>query len=358
MSVRRPEIRALVAGNVISGFYVKNFEVNSSRYEACDVASVVFAIDTTKIDNSGTLWFEQDTTENISFVLEMRDAVVAASEWERFFDGQVDHVQYFPDKGLLEIECRDALAFLMDLRVQDSWINHTGEELLRVLIEAAGLTAQIDFPPESASIMTGQFWQIEHKRLSLLSHHRFQTAADVAFMISRDAGCDLYADGKTIVCSPVLSSDGNQAIVHDVRGTVLSRSFGRDLQADRGFVVHVASWDSRQRSATEIYYDGNSFSSTGPQDQRSVHGFRLPGRRLEDLKRFAVGKYARIAAHVRSGYVRLPGRSELRPRDFLRLGDGYWENPLAIDQVISRFSLEEGFLQELVLRNRGEVPVA
>ncbi|EHH67015.1 hypothetical protein [Gluconobacter morbifer] len=67
----------------------------------------------------------------------------------------------------------------------------------------------------------------------------------------------------------------------------------------------------------------------------------------------AKGKYDRIAAHGLSVRLSLPGVPGLEPRQFLRVAAGREERVLGVDQVISRFSLEKGFVQEVVLRDRG-----
>jgi len=350
MSVRSLEARVLFDGQVDPLLALVQFEVDASRYEACDVASLRFAV---RNQGQKNLWFEVEQPARKWVTLQMRNTQSASSSWTTLFEGRLDHIEYAAEHACLEMECRDALAALMDLRVQDAWLNHTQQELLEIMAQAAGLDATISLPSDQATLMAGQFWQIEHKRGALMGQHRFQTAADLAFTIAWDAFCDLYAYGTSIICQPLGSAFDAGAQITDMRHAVLETSVARDLQLLSGVVVHMASWDSRQRSTTQVYYDGVSFSQDAPAGSASIHTFRVPGRRLDELQRLARGKHARIAAHALSVRIRIPGDIGIAPRNFMTVSTGSQEKTLGIDQVISRFSVEKGFVQQVVLRDRG-----
>ena len=350
MSVRNLEVQVLFDGQVDPVLALVQFEIDASRYEACDVATLRLAV---RKQGAVTPWFEAEQPARKWVTLQMRDTQNIAAAWTTLFQGRLDHIDYVAEHAILEMECRDALAALMDLRVQDAWLNHTQQELLEIMAQAAGLEARITLPSDQAALMAGQFWQIEHKRGALMGQHRFQTAADLAFTIARDAFCDLYADGTSLVCQPLGSALGAGAQVTDMRQAVLETGIARDLQLLAGVVVHMASWDSRQRSMTHVYYDGVSFSQDAPSGNSTIHTFRVPGRRLEDLQRLARGKHARIAAHALSVRIKIPGIIGVAPRNFMTVAVGNGEKTLGIDQVLSRFSVEQGFVQHVVLRDRG-----
>lgn len=351
MTDRQLEVRILWDGIENSVLYLKKFEIDSHRYEACDTAILTFVRG--EIAESGSaFWFESGNTASPWVSVEIRDLKASNTKWTPIFQGRVDHVRILSQSSIVEMECRDALARLVDLRVQDAWLNHTGSDLLSVLAEAAGLDARVSFPADMPDHMLGQFWQIEHKRGSFLSQHRFQTAADLAFSVAREALCDLYADGTTLVCQPMQNSGYKQNVI-DACGIIFETDIARDLQLSSGIIVHLASWDSRQRNGTHLYYDGKTFSENVPVTTKTLHSFRVPGRRVEDLRRLARGKYERIAAHAVSARVSMPGLIGLGPRQFMRIASGQAEEILGVDQVVSRFSLEEGFVQHVVLRRRG-----
>ncbi len=349
------DTRILVNGTVFPETPVTRFRIEASRFERCDAAEIHLAVDRNILGDKRP-WFDPEQDVRLDIQLQMRQQGVDDQAWQKLFHGVVGHVVWHPDEASVVLECRDYLSFLLDLRVQQSWLNQTPEEILTSLIEAVGLTPDIAFvrDGDAQSGMTGQFWQIEHKRLAAFAQHRFQTAFDLGFFLAREAGCDLYASGKRIVCHPVIRKNDENTVIHEADENFITRIFRRNLAATENIVVHVASWDSRQRSRSEIFYDGVDFSSTAPSDTGTIHSFRVPGRRMDDIKAVARGKYARIAAHRLDVSMTMPGRVGIQPRQFLRLRDERhsWSGALSIDAVISSCSVEAGFLQDFVLRDR------
>ncbi|GAJ28015.1 hypothetical protein [Acidomonas methanolica] len=344
-------VRLLVAGAVSAGTPVTGFEIRASRYERCDTAEIALAVDQTALGGA-TPWFAAETASGLDISVQVLRADRPGASWVTLFRGVADAVVWRPEDGRAVVACRDYLSRLLDLRVQEAWLNFTAPELVAAMASAAGLGASVDFG--AAAGMTGQFWQIEHKRMAVLAQHRFQTAFDLAFFLAREACCDLYADGTVLTASPMLAPDDGTAVVHDLSGLAMAHDVRRDLTATQGLVVHVASWDGRQRSRSEIFYDGSGFSATAP-GSGLVHSFRVPGRRLDEVKSIARWKYARIAAHRLEARVRIPGNEALRPRHFARgvvSGVSAFPGILAVDEVVSRMKPEEGFVQEVVLRDR------
>ena len=268
-------------------------------------------------------------------------------------------MDYAPASGTASIQCRDYMAKLLDMRVIGAWLNMTGAEVMEAMILAAGLTPQVDM----AGSMVGQFWQIEHKRTSASSHSRFQTAYDLACYLANMSGRDLYANGKVIVCAPYpVASKG---IVHtldykdmgpDAPLTIgaMNLQFSRDYQIAKGIVVHVTSWDSRQRSLVEYYWSSDGGSTKKAARSRNCRSFTLSGGRLEVVHAFAKTKYDQIVAHERSVAEVIPGRCMLEPRHFMRIvGTGTtWDGTLDVDAVVSSFAWDSGYTQRVTLRTR------
>lgn len=343
--------RLLVAGQEVSQTPVIEFVVHATRYARCDTAEISLAVDRLALGGVAP-WFDRQDVSGVDVRLQLRRTDTGAGVWETVFHGVAGGVSWQPEEARLVLTCRDYLSALVDLRIRDSWLNRTGAELVQAMAVAAGLSADIDFG--TATAMAGQFWQIEHKRTALTGQHRFQTAFDLAFRMAQDAGCDLYTNGTVLTARPVLASDAAAAVVHDVSGGVMSRHLWRDLAAVRGVVVHVSSWDSRQRHRTNLYYDGSAFSTTAPETG-VVHSFRVPGRRLDAVRSIARGKYARIVAHGTEARLRIPGRPGLMPRHFVTGavdGASQWPTVLAVDEVVTRASVRGGVVQDLVLRDR------
>ena len=245
------------------------------------------------------------------------------------------------------------------MRVRDGWLNMTGADVIRAMITAAGLTPDITM----TDAMVGQFWQVEHRRTSAATHSRFQTAFDLARTMATLSGCDLYADGTSIVCAPYPAPTAANTHVLDyadngpgspVAMGAYGLHFTRDYQVGRGVIVHVMSWDSRQRTRVDYYWSATGGATTPGDGTGTLHSFAMPGARLDDLKLLARQKYNQITAHARTVTGTIPGRMTLAPRDFMCLtGTGTtWDGTLDVDAVTSSFSWQGGFSQQVTLRAR------
>ncbi|WP_102323856.1 hypothetical protein [Komagataeibacter saccharivorans] len=361
---RLPRARLLVNGVERTETGLEEFSLTRTRYSRTDTLDLTLALDRTKIPANG-LWFdlaapaEGQALGDIDITLQMRDEAKAGAQWTTMFQGIVDHVEWSPAETSVHIQCRDYLAKLLDMRVLDGWMNMTGADVVKAMITDAGLTPNVTMTDG----MVGQFWQIEHKRKSASSHSRFQTAFDLASYLANMTGCDLYADGKTIVCAPYPTANGDNTQTLDYNDTgplapiqmgASGLRFTRDYQIAKGVMVHVSSWDSRQRSRVEYYWSAEGGSPKMAERTGNLHSFTLPGARLNLLQQYAEQKYNQIVAHERTITGQIPGRITLAPRQFMQItGTGTtWDGTLDVDAVSSRFSWSGGFSQQITLRIR------
>ncbi|GCE85176.1 hypothetical protein [Komagataeibacter diospyri] len=361
---RAPRARLLVNGAERAETGLEEFTLTRTRYSRADTLDMTLALDRTKAPANG-LWFDLPTPANggaladIDITLQMRDEAQTGAQWTTMFSGIVDHVELSPAETSVHIQCRDYLAKLLDMRVLDGWMNMTGADVVRAMITAAGLTPDVTMTDG----MVGQFWQVEHKRKSASSHSRFQTAFDLASYLANMTGCDLYAEGKTIVCAPypTATKANTQTLDYSDTGPLNPIQMGasglrftRDYQIAKGVVVHVTSWDSRQRNRVEYYWSVEGGSTKKAESTGNLHSFTLPGARLDLVQQYAQQKYNEIVAHERVISGQIPGRITLAPRQFMQItGTGTtWDGTLDVDAVNSRFSWSGGFSQQITLRTR------
>ena len=345
--IRQFETRILWDGQEDEELFVLEFEIDSSRYESSDVAVVSCVVG----EGKGSQWYYDRGVASPWITLQMRDGH-SSKNWNNIFEGRVDCVRRSYGRSNIEFECRDAMAALLDFRVQESWVNCTGRDLLSVMAEKIGLEIEVEFPDSVDDRMCGQFWQIEHKRNVFLSQHRFQTAADIIFDIAREMSCDVYADGQKIMCMPIRGAPQKDDEVFDFRNIVFEGDLLSDVVLNQGITVYISSWDSRQRVGTHVYYDGVSFSQDRVEGNNQVYSFRVPGKKFEDLKRLAQAKYNRLMSHAISSNISVPGVIGLKPRKFISL---CWEGRnsyFSVERVVSHFSRQYGFIQDITVRKR------
>lgn len=367
---RAPRCRLLINGAEKAETPLQQFSLTRTRYSRADTLSFSCVVDRASLlqarEGSGAGWFDQPNPSGaavgpeIDVTLQMQDAALLGAQWTTMFQGLVDAVTYQPAQAALNVECRDYLSKLIDMRVLGSWMNMTGPEIVEAMATKAGLSADVSI----TGGMQGQFRQTEHKRHSGVSNNRFRTAFDLARYIANSSQADLYVDGKTLICRPMLSPSSDGAVVHalqyvdvgvntPIRSSVSDLSLRRDYQIAKGVMVHVLSWDSRQRTKMEWYFGPDGGSARKASDAGNLHSFQFPGLRMDEVQAKAEQLYHEIVAHERIISYEAPAMINLAPRHFMRLTgtNSTWDGTHAVDSVVTTYS-GAGFRQSATLRNR------
>lgn len=368
---RAPRCRVLIDGKNRQETQVKQFSLMRTRYSRADTLTLTFAVDRQLLASARTGssagWFDQADAASgkpgpeIDITLQMQDAALGGAQWTTIFQGLLTTVSYEPTLATLDIECRDYLARLLDMRVLASWMNMTGPEILKDMAARAALTADVSI----TGGMQGQFRQTEHKRHSGVSGNRFRSAFDLARYIANSSQADLYVDGTTLVCRPMLSPSSDGAVVHmlayvdsgvgaAIRAACESLTLRRDYQIAKGVMVHVLSWDSRQRTKVEWYFGPDGGSARKASDVGNLHSFQFPGLRMDEVQARAEQLYHEIVAHERVISYEAPGMISLEPRHFMSLAgtNSTWDGTHAVDAVTTSYGEGTGFRQNVTLRNR------
>ncbi|GBQ09713.1 hypothetical protein [Swaminathania salitolerans] len=351
-SSRAWETRVLVEGRPGGEIFVSWFRLECSRYERCDTASIgVLVRDTAALS---ALLGEQEPAKRPDIVLQIREERLTGGQWQTVFHGMVDRISRGSSPSAYVLNCRDYLALLLERRLVGGWSNATGIELVRHAVEASGL----GFDDSALSGMevgqySGQFWQIEHRRLSTITQNRHQTAFDLVFSVAREQDFECSVQGRTVMLHPWASAQTRSANVFSPDAVTL-RAMHRDLSLSGGAVVGVQSWDSRQRARSAVYYDGSSFMAEPPSGDRPFYCFRAPGRRMDDIRRLAQGKHRRIMAHAFEARLAFPAMVGLAPRHLIRFDDGMTKGGkvLSVDSVRHVFDGRQGYLQDVTIRDR------
>jgi len=349
MRVWKP--RLLIDGERQDGVEACSFHIECTRYERCDTARIRVSV-----RDKPTIYafFESRSGLNRPEIcLQMAQDASGGTNWQTVFHGVLDAVGQADGSSLLELECRDYMASLLDTRIASSWANQTALDIVREAVISAGLGFESDPSIANVGPYCGQFWQLEHRRLASTTQNRYQTAFDLAYSLARDHGFECHAQGKTVkLHRPYAAGEGGMRVFSPAGVTI--RSFRRDLGLTGDVVVGVYSWDSRQRARSAIYYDGERYSTDAPRSGAALYTFRAPGQRMDDIRRLARGKYARIVSHALEARVTLPAIAGLGPRHFMTLREGPFAQPLtlAIDSVVHLCDPVMGYRQEVVLRDR------
>ena len=284
---------------------------------------------------------------------------VPDSGWTTQIVGLIDHVAIDPINGTIEISGRDYSSLLIDLQVQEGWLNQTSGEVVTLLAQQAGLTANV----QDQGSLTGQYYQIGHKRSALAAGHRFTTAWEVIRYLANVEGCDAWVSGKTLNFVPSLADTTPPVPIMLTRSAAglpispaMTTRLERDLLMAKGIVVLVVSWESKSRLAHKSYWSLKGGSSTGSSSaatQGNLYTFKFPGLNADAAEKKAKELYDQIVAHQRTVTFDMPLDLTLSPRQAVMVGGTgtSFDGKQRVDSVEREINFGAAH-QSVVLRNR------
>lgn len=357
-TVSAPAARLLIGGAAPAGTRLMDCRIAQSRYGRGDTFEARCAV-----QPDAARWWDPAGTGNTidaSIQIAVMSGPLAIPAWTTMFRGLVDGIDWDAVGGEVHITGRDYLGRLRDLAVQQDWLNHTGSEILVLLIQAAGLTADVQLAGDG---MSGAFYTTQHKRSAGAGKHRFSSAFDLARYIVDGANCDLWADGMVVRVRPRPTGAASRTITYvppppgggSATMPVWGLGLRRDMLIDRGVIVKVSSWDSRQRQTHAYYWSKSGGSRTSPASANAdVYAYTPPGLSDGEVQQRAAQFYAETIAHTREVSFTMQGDLVLMPRMRVALaGTGSsWDGTLDVDEVTRSLSVDTGFEQSVVLRTR------
>lgn len=300
----------------------------------------------------GAGWFDQD---QLPVAIDYGFLPIGASEgqlnWVRMVTGTVDRIGVDPVSGLVSLDGRDNASRLIDLPLQDGYLNKTSSEVAQSLASRCGLESDVD----QTSGLVGQYYQIQHARSALASASRYGNGWDLLAELADLEGYDLWVDQTTLYFKETVSVAGDIFdVTYDAPG-LASASAGltiSHLSMERAFglagpiQVAVSSWNSRQRRQVTA-----SYPSAGTAESRRFQVVK-PNLLADEAETLAKNTYGRLRAHERVISATMAGELALTPRSRLRLSgtNTGWDQIYTIDRIEREMSLESGFTQHLTAR--------
>ena len=347
--VRRPRYRLILNGTTTSG--CQSAEIVSPRgSQASSFHIMASTTELTRILGQG--WVDLDSLDvAIDFGMLSADSGEEDINWVRMMTGTADRIRLDQISGKVSLEGRDNAARLIDLPLQESYLNSTSSELAQKLAQLCTLTADVD----PTTQLVGQYYQIQHTKNALGGFSRHGNGWDLLAELAEIETYDLWVDGTTLHFKQPVSGNDN---LYDVIYTPGTASFASpyltisDLSMERSFglsgdlQVTVASWNSRQRCQVNGVYPTQS--DTGARQFLLLKPNLLP----DEASALAKSTYVRMRTHQRVVTGTMAGELSLTTRDRLRIsgtGTG-WDCIYTIDRIEREMSLAGGFIQHVTGR--------
>jgi len=373
-AVRRPRMRFLANGTPVDGVFEAG--VTSNNHLSADKWTCALAL--SPVADGATPWWDpagtsgtpgvSPITAEVQFAFLPDGAPEGNAPWQSFCFGDVDHVHFDPIRRVLHVDGRDLIGRLVDYRIRENYPNQTSSEIVQLLAGLLSITC--DVTPTSTPV--GQYYRLEHDRVSLDGFSKNQKAWDVMTYLARQEGYDIYM-------GPPTGGSGPANVLHfhpsAVQGTsqpgftvqVTAATTANpiptcnviDLDLDRNFAlakdvrVTVKSWNAASNAAsTAVYPPGGSSGSSKSapvQDYVYIRPGLSPAAALAAAQRF----YNEIVLHERVVTFSMPGELALTPRQLVAVaGTGTsWDQVYWVDEIERRLGWDSGFEEHVRCKN-------
>nr|WP_321986646.1 hypothetical protein [uncultured Lichenicoccus sp.] len=305
------------------------------------------AIDT---GSGSSSWFDAETLDvTVQMGFLPPGALEGALSWQTMLSGRVDRIHFNPVAGLVTLEGRDYAARMLDLPVSGTFLNCTSSEVAQQLAARCGLTASVD----QTSTFVGQYYQIEHARMSMAPFSRFGTAWDLLSSLAQVEQFDLWVQDLTLNfrAAPPASTTPLQITFQEGRPAhaspilnVTSLSLERNLALAADIPVVVSSWNSRQRSRVQVQSaNGNSISGGN-----AIKILR-PNLPADTAQTLANAVSSTVLSHQRTLTVTMAGDLETTARSLVQMtGVGApWDGTYRMARLEREMTMHGGFVQRL-----------
>ncbi len=349
ISIRRPRYRLILDGTATVG--CQSVEVVSPR--GSQAASFHIMASVKELSRTlGQGWVDQDNVDvSVDFGLLPTTAVEGELNWVRVITGTADRIRLDPVSGLVSLDGRDHAARLIDLPLQESYLNSTSSELAQKLAQLCNLSVDVD----PTTQLIGQYYQVQHTKSAFGGFSRHGNCWDLLAELAELERYDLWVDGAILHFKQPIAGNSNLYDVTYMPAAVDSASPHltiSDLSMERSFglsgalQVKVSSWNSRQRRQVSGSYP--SESDAGTRQFLLLKPNLLP----DEASALAQSTYLRLRTHQRVITGTMAGELNLTTRDRLRIsGTGTdWDCIYSIDRIEREMSLANGFVQHITGR--------
>ena len=348
---RKPRLRILSDNKELPGAVSAGTIANN--YYQCDHFRAQFAP-----VSDDPLWWDVSPPLTVDI-----QVALSGDDWTSLIIGEVDHIQYHPVHGTIELEGRDLSARLIETKTQEAFQNQTASEVATTLAQRHGLTADVT----KTTTLVGRYYEADHAHVTLGEFSNTTTEWDLLVYLAQREGFDVYVKGTTLYFHPqVEEKDADPYVVNlsfnngVPRMNVVSLNMERSLTVAKDVQVEVTSWNSRHERAFHKTAkatgaksaNANSFVN-GHATNTQKYVFVRPNLTEEQAQDLANKLTKEITLHERVVQVDMPGEIALTPRDMVKLqGTGTsFDQTYYIASIDRSISFDEGFRQTMRLKN-------
>jgi hypothetical protein len=352
-AIRQPLLKVIAnGGQSLAG--VVSAEVETNNYYATDHFHLTFAA---SAGEPG--WFDYEGP----LVLDTHFSLDQGHSWTSLLIGEVDRRVWNPETGTVTLEGRDLSARLIEMKIQEAFVNWTSSH---VAIELAKRTDLIPVVTPTTTLI-GRYYESDHVEGSLDQFARTTTAWDILIYLAQREGYDVFVEGINLHFQPTTPPNAAPFVIRWQPPGPIPRLNVVTLRAERSDTmskdvqVQVRSWNSQQaraftktaRAAGTKRPSASGTSSFGKGVTTQNYVVIRPNLTEDQAQQLANQLAIDLTKHERVIEVSMHGDLTLTPRHLVRLEGTQtsWDQLYQIDEIHRSLSFSDGFKQTLRLKN-------
>jgi len=370
---RKPRLRVLANGQEVNG--AVSATVTQNSWNAAGRFEVEVALGADPGLTYSSYWDRQELIEiDVQMALLGDGAPEGSGSWQSMIQGEVDQMRLAIQHNTLRIEGRDLTARLRDTKIQEAFSNKTASEIAEVIAGRHGLQAHVT----RTSTLVGQYYQLEHDKITLGNFHRETTEWDLLVYLAQyegaeNGGFDVFIENNTLYFQPRIPPDQDPFTIRYQKGSgqnsipimnVTSLQMEHSLILARDVQVTVKTWNSKRKTPfTKIIKAQGTHRGGGTQAPAQNYVLILPNKTPDEALKIGQAYLSELTKHERVIHVTMPGDVLLTPRNMVQLvGTGTtFDISYYISEIERTIDFEGGFTQRVLCKNsspRSQVTVS
>jgi len=348
---RKPRMKILCNGQPVGG--ALTFEVTNNSFYQADTFSATFSINADP--NFGPQWWG---SQKPPLLLDTQASLDGGKTWKSLLVGQVDHMALHMDAGMISVDGRDLTSYFIDTKTQETYANKTSSQIVEILAEKHGLTADVT----PTTTLAGRYYGDDHERMTLNEFSRTTTEWNLMCSLAQHEQFDIWVEGTTVHFHPTTPPDsnpwelvwmpdgwvGNQPWMNGVKLTM-----ERSMVMAKDVVVVVRSWNSLQEQGFTKWSPSSARINSVASGKDQQFSFVIPNLTAAAAQETANKLREQITQQERLVTIEAPADLIVGARNMLQItGTGSsWDQTYYVDWVRRSMSFEGGFPMTIHAKN-------
>jgi phage protein D len=348
----------------IGGIQMKwiNWEINNNGFYAADTFEITLPISAQPQGIDLSWWAQQTSLEAAVYAGFPNDPTeYSITDLDLLILGRVDDLTINPVERTIKVSGRDYTSMFIDTKSSLTLLHKTASQIATALAKSHGLTPVVT--PTHGWV--GTYYEINHFKLTNRT-----SEWNLLSYLAQEEAYQIYVKGKELHFEPAPDEDNPSSVyqlqwddITNIYPTFngLQLSFSRNLTIAKDVIVHVHSWNNKQKKGftrkaeythTQDKVLKGSVTKASVVRTPQIYSKTIPNLFPDAAQKKADSILRTISQHEMKLYAFLPADDLLTPQVTLRVkGTGAYDQDYYADSIIRRMSMEWGYTMEINAKN-------